>query len=492
MSISRRSLRAMGLAAGATALGTTARGTTARAGARGRVDVAIVGSGFAGLNAALTLADAGLSVLVLEGAARAGGRSHTAHHFDPRIELGASQVGPMYARVRDTARRLGIELAPGAHINAPYSFVLDGKLIPAKQWAESPLNPLQGAERRVPPHALSAFYVEQRNPLEALDDWLKPGAIQYDMSLAQWLARQGASPAAQAIINQTLGAPGLENIGLLRMLQEAARSRADVRKVSEGSQGDGKDVYERFALASSHVVGGTSRLTDAMAAALGDRVRLQHRVLSIDMDDAGCELRCANGARVLARRVIVAVPFSVLREIAITPSLAGAQGDAVRRMPYGNQSQVWLRVKSPYWEQDGIEASMWTDGPFSLIRQQLEHDGKRELVSVLSFGAKSKLVDALPDAERGRLALEYLARVRPSTAGRLEFIGAHSWAQVPGVRGCSHSLLPARGSAWAESLAKPHRHLHFAGEHTRRLEVGMEAAMESGERAALEVMGVLG
>jgi monoamine oxidase len=37
-------------------------------------------------------------------------------------------------------------------------------------------------------------------------------------------------------------------------------------------------------------------------------------------------------------------------------------------------------------------------------------------------------------------------------------------------------------------MSKPFGRLHFAGEHTRRLEVGMEAAMESGERAALEIM----
>jgi monoamine oxidase len=30
--------------------------------------------------------------------------------------------------------------------------------------------------------------------------------------------------------------------------------------------------------------------------------------------------------------------------------------------------------------------------------------------------------------------------------------------------------------------------LHFAGEHTRRLEIGMESAMESGERAAFEIL----
>lgn len=306
------------------------------------------------------------------------------------------------------------------------------------------------------------------------------------------MQRQGASPAAQRIIDHTLGNPGLDNVGLLRMLQEATRSRADVKAIAAMPNMEGKDVYERFAITSSHVVGGTSVLTDRMAAALGDGVRLRHKVTSIDLDPTGCEVRCEDGSRHLARRVIVAVPFAALRNVTITPSLNGAQSDAVRRMPYNNQSQVWLRIKAPYWDDDGLEASMWTDGPFSLIRQQLEYDGKRELMSVLSFGNKSKAVDALSPADRGRLAIDYIEKVRPSTRGKLEFIGVHSWAQDPLQGGCSHAFLPWRGAAWANTLNKPHQQLYFAGEHTRRLEVGMEAAMESGERAALEVLESLG
>jgi monoamine oxidase len=41
---------------------------------------------------------------------------------------------------------------------------------------------------------------------------------------------------------------------------------------------------------------------------------------------------------------------------------------------------------------------------------------------------------------------------------------------------------------FAHDMIKPHHRMHFAGEHTRRLEVGMESAMESGERAAFEIL----
>jgi monoamine oxidase len=453
-------------------------------------DVVVVGAGLAGLYAAMLLRDAGLNVLVLEASDRAGGRCLTAQHLDPRIEFGASQIGPMYARVRDAAQRLGLALAPGAHVNAPYSFVLGESLVAARDWPTAPNNPLTGAERAVAPHTLNSFYVERRNPFNALEEWLTPAAARYDISLAAWLEQQGASSAARHLINCTLGRPGLDAVGLLRMLQESTRAKVDFARYSEGQGAESEDIYQRFALASSHVVGGTSRLTDAMASAVSDALRLRQAVTAIELRERSCEVRCASGVRVRARRAVVAVPFSVLRRIAIAPALTGAQAEAVRQMPYGNQSQVWLRVKSPYWEQDGIEASMWTDGPFTLVRQQIEHDGARELVSVLAFNAESSKLDALAERERGAIAIRYLERVRPSMVGRLEFLGYHSWELAPTVRGCSHSHVPGRGSAWAQAMSARAGRLHFAGEHTRRLEVGMEAAMESGERVALEVLEV--
>jgi len=452
------------------------------------VDVAVVGGGLAGLNAAVTLSGAGATVLLLEGDTRAGGRVRTADDFPHHPDLGGVQIGPMYARVRDIARRLNLKLEAGAHVNAPYSFVLDGTLIPAKQWPESPLNRLVGAERRVPPQGLGGYYVEQRTPFTSLEDWMKPEAARYDISLAQWLVEQKASPEATRLILLGQGSTPLADMALLRMMQEATRSKVDVKSVSAMPEMQGKDVFERFALASSHVVGGTSRLVEAIGATLGDSLRLGARVRAIRMDRNGAELRCANGLRVRAKYVVVAVPFSVLRDIEISPGLKGDLADAVKRMPYHNQSQVWFRVKKPYWEEDGIDASMWTDGPVTMVRQQIEHDGTRELISALAFGPKSYTLDAMPAADRGRLVLEYLHKIRPSMVGRLELVGVHSWALVPTIRGCSHQYVPGKVQAWSQAMRQPFGRLYFAGEHTRRLEVGMESAMETGERAALEIL----
>ncbi len=85
MAVSRRTVLRTSLAA--LSLGVSATRGWAAA---NRTDVIVIGAGFAGLNAAAQLRDQGLRVLVLEAARRPGGRSHTAHHLDSRIELGAS------------------------------------------------------------------------------------------------------------------------------------------------------------------------------------------------------------------------------------------------------------------------------------------------------------------------------------------------------------------------------------------------------------------
>jgi monoamine oxidase len=375
-------------------------------------------------------------------------------------------------------------------MNAPYTPVIGDHLVAAKDWPDSPYNLTVGAEREVLPHAMPGFYVGQRTPFEGLNDWRSPAAAEYDISIAEWLRRQNASPEALRIIQESFGGTSMENKSVLRMLQEATRGQIEMKRFT-AEQRKQLDHYEISSLISRHIVGGTSRLTDAMAASLGDSVRLRQLVTSIEQSENSCTVHLAGGTSVTADFVLSATPFSTLRHINFDPPLAGVQAEAVAEMSYNNQSQIWFAVKAPYWDDDGLDASMWTDGVLQYVRQQIEPDGSMIKMSAISSGEKGALLDAMPAKERGAFALAEIERIRPSTQGKLEVIGVHSWSEGPGAGGCSYELPVGRVLDWVNNMAEPHGRVHFAGEHLRESEIGMESAMATGERAAIAIISRL-
>lgn len=72
--------------------------------------------------------------------------------------------------------------------------------------------------------------------------------------------------------------------------------------------------------------------------------------------------------------------------------------------------------------------------------------------------------------------------------GKLEVIAVQSWEEQSFVHGCRHSFKPGDVTRYRQVLEEPFHRMYFAGEHVRRLAVGMEAAMESGEAAALQIV----
>jgi monoamine oxidase len=56
--------------------------------------------------------------------------------------------------------------------------------------------------------------------------------------------------------------------------------------------------------------------------------------VSLQSRDAEVEVCCADGSRFRADYAVVTLPFSVLRQVEITPPLQGAQAEAVKTMPY--------------------------------------------------------------------------------------------------------------------------------------------------------------
>ena len=70
----------------------------------------------------------------------------------------------------------------------------------------------------------------------------------------------------------------------------------------------------------------------------------------------------------------------------------------------------------------------------------------------------------------------------------LEPLFEYSWEKNPFVGGNKHCFAAGQVKMFAKEMALPYGRVHLAGECLRRMEPGMESAMETAEIAALEIL----
>ena len=460
---------------------------TQRARAQESVDVIVIGAGLSGLNAAWILNDAGLSVRVLEGASRIGGRVWTAEESwetkagEVPIELGASQVGADYARVRDAIDRLNLPTYDEDRPLLPFAYHLGGDLIKGADWAKSPQNKTVGDERGIPAVQFASAMLAKFNPLKELDDWFNPRFADYDVSLYDLFKRNGVSDEGIRLAGHS---SDLFGVSALRLLQE--QTRGALAKEFVGPLGEDGKPIEHW---PKNIGGGTIALPRAMAVQLPREVLLDQQVTAIEVEQDGVDVRTLDGNHYRAKFVIASVPFSVLRYISIWPRPPAPQLQAIQDLKYAETTRAFCKIKAPFWQEDGFEPSLFSDGAVRMFWTIDNHKGEGEYRGMFVItNLVGRQVAARPPEDAARFLVEELARIRPASRGQIEILRFHSWERQPLQRGCSPMFAPGQVTAFANEMIVPHGRLHFAGEHTRRLDYGMEAAMESGERAAFEIL----
>jgi monoamine oxidase len=450
--------------------------------ASARSDVIVVGAGLAGLNAALELEQAGLDVRVLEAQHRVGGRIHSMRQLGGTAEAGGTYVGAGYARVIDTARRFGVELVdvtPVLEFFREQDLVLGTETIRQADWPTHPANPFPPADKTHMPWNYHRVLTMRENPLSSPTEWLDPRFARLDVSAHEWLTGLGLSERAIEIaygINVSFGRDA-RDVSALLLLFRGAFSKAQRTLAPKGSLG-----YTAR--------NGVQRIPEAMAAALRGGVELGRAVTSISLERDRATVRCAGGETFGARHVIASLPLGVLRRIAIDPPLPESQADAVARVPSQPLTQVYLAPRSRFWERDGFAPSLFTDSRAGMIAAARNGEDPREVTSITAWitGDQASALDRLSPAAAGQTVIEEIGRIRPAARGELELIGLHSWGADQHALGAWAYFRPGEVTRFAGRIGAAHGRLHFCGEHLAVENRGMEGAMESGERAAREVL----
>lgn len=450
--------------------------------AQSKQQVVVIGAGLSGLHTALLLEEQGFDVQVIEGRMRSGGRLKTLYDVPGTPEAGGNGFGAGYARVHDAARRYGVETWDWASRTLNMrkrELVIDDKIVSPQQWPDHSQNPFPRERKDELPWRYWYRFMQRTVPFESPTDWRDPAFAHLDISFDDWMLGEGESSAT---IDLTCNHKWEYN-----------NSSHDVSALVVMFEFMwGRQMYRRGDKPSFFVIkGGNQGLTEAMVSRLKNDVHYGREVIGMRTGADGAEIHCMDGSRYRADRIVSSIPFPVLRRIKVEPYFTGVQRKAVWSVPRQLVTQVHLVPTEPFWEADGNLPGMYiTHNPVGFTLPNYGAEDPEELTSLTAWmlGNKAERMDQMDQASAEKLVVASLEKIRPAAKGRLEVAGYKSWYLDQFSSGDWVNLGPGQVGEFPGKMSAPHGRIHFCGDATALSSRGMEAALESAERVALEVL----
>jgi len=471
--------------------------------------IAIIGGGIAGLNAALTLQDAGIASTVYEASDHVGGRMHsdTTSWLNGQVSEHCGElIDTKHKTIRGLANRFNIpvtDLSAAEPAQSTETYFFFHKYYTREQ-ANIDFNPVYNACK----DGLKAA------PFPTLYNSFTAGGLALDhLNLSDWID-QNVPGGHTSNMGQLLDVAYNIEFGANTNLQSSLNLiyLLAFQPVPGNFRIFGTSD-ERY-----HLTGGNQRLPQAIADSLPvGSVQLNTGLTAIVLNGDNTYDLTLNGPRgrsftVVADRVILALPFSVLRAILATTAdfvAAGFDGrkqTAIQQLGYGKNCKLQLQFDSRLWNTTGpwglSTGTTYSDtgyqNTWDVTRGQpgstgilVDYTGDgvplasftgdpsdRKVVAGFATTFMNELEPVFPGINRlwnGRATLDV-----PLTNPNL--LGSYSYwkvGQYTGFSGYEKARQPF-----------PNGKCHFAGEHCSiNFQGFMEGGAEEGARAATEILG---
>ncbi len=334
--------------AGAAAVATSAAFQAAAFAAPSKTRIAIVGAGIAGLNAALTLQDAGIASTVYEVSNRIGGRmfSATSIWADNQVsEWCGELIDSDHETIIGLARRFGLPLddfAGNPSLRDVYKIL--GRYYTVEQAYEDWRGGVQQA---------IAKDLEAAGESTTYDKFTPEGQKLDQMSVAEWIDSR-APGGRKSQIGALLDVAYAIEYGADTTDQSALNIVYLLGANKQTEAGEGFNVFgasdERY-----HIRGGNQQLPTRIARHLRTPVQLGMRMTSIARNGDGTYALSFDGhPPVAADLVILSLPFAVLRKIDTSGAGFDARKNtAIQELGRGQSGKLQLQFTSRYWREPG-------------------------------------------------------------------------------------------------------------------------------------------
>ncbi len=432
-------------------------------------DVAIVGSGVAGLAAMRLLEERGIRTCVLEARDRIGGRIHTIrdHRLAHPIELGAEFVHGSAPELLEIARQAGLLL-----------YAVEGE-----RWRS------------------------QGGRLSRLDDfWEQLQTVTKHLD-----ARKADRPFDDFLEDVPGGRRAADARSMARAFVEGFHA-ADAALISTKALADGGIPSDEEEQRQLRVGDGYDRVPEWLAGDLRDRIVMNAPVARMDWDEGAVQLlvrgRGNQSVRVSARAAIVTVPLGVLlarpdEPGAITFSPRPPLLERIRGcLTMGDVVRVSILFRERWWAErqrgGSLESMSFLHGDSGDVPVWWSlHPARLPLMvgwvgGPLASRLSGRGAEQIEDRALGALARN-LGVPRRRVSAQLEAFWTHDWQSDPFSRG-AYSYALVGGAESAAQLARPIKStLWFAGEAAgpEGRNGTVSGAIGSGRRAARSVMRAL-